>query len=401
MSRGVGVSMSIPHRVAFVMHGGKEPRGGEWATVSLIKRLDREQFSPIVFYGHDNAAVAQLIRDGVPTYRISSDSSLSQLYLREISLANPAVSFQIVVSLLRSRVIQSLTKLLKTHRVEILYCGDNFSKLVGGIAGRLTKRRVIGCCHDVLDRTLLGHVLRALNLLALDRVIAVSEAVRQSFPLRGPFSRKVITVCNGVDTRMFDPESTSLTIRSELGFDPATIVIGSIGTLDRNKGHESLLRAFYDLVTHCPESLRLVMVGEGPEKGRLQRLTHELGISTLVAFLGYRQDIPAVLKAMDIAVVPTLGFESFSLAAVEAMAMQVPVIASRLGGLAEMIEDGRTGFLYPAGDLASLTGLLRRLAEDAGLRGAMGKAGRARVLERYAVQFQDNRIQKEFLSLCA
>jgi glycosyltransferase involved in cell wall biosynthesis len=291
--------------------------------------------------------------------------------------------------------------MIEVHRIDFLYCGDNFSKLIGGVAARLTRRRIIGTCHDMLDRGLLGGMLKTLNLLALDRVIAVSDVVRGSFPMQGPMSGKVVTIPNGVDIQRFDPAHSVSTIRAELNLDPAAIVIGSIGMLDNNKGHACLLRAFHDLTQRCAETVHLIMVGDGPEKARLKQLAHELGLEMSVHFVGYRRDMPAILKGTDIVVVPSIEYESFSLAAVEAMAMQVPVVASRLGGLAEVVEEGKTGLFFSPGDHAQLFVALRALIADSTLRAKMGQAGRQRVRERYLATVQDQRIQEEFLSLCA
>ncbi len=383
------------------MHGGKPPRGGEWETISLIQRLDQRLFAPLVFYGHSNAAVASLEEAGVPTYQIPTNAFFQGLYLREASLVYPTIYVRVALNLIKSRVVQSLARLIEVHCIDFLYCGDNFSKLIGGVAARLTRRRIIGTCHDALDRGLLGGVLKTLNLLALDRVIAVSEAVRGSFPMHGPMSRKVVTIPNGVDIQRFDPAHALSTIRAELNIDPAAVVIGSVGMLDKNKGQVGLLRAFHELTQRWAEPVHLIIVGDGIEKARLEQLAHELDLERSVHFVGYRRDIPAILKGIDIIVVPTLEYESFSLAAVEAMAMQVPVVASRLGGLAEVVEDGETGLLFPPGDHAQLLAALRSLITDSALRARMGQAGRQRVCERYLATVRDQRIQKEFLSLCA
>lgn len=395
------VGKPVPRRVAFLIHGGKPPRGGEWGTVALIHRLDRTLFAPYVFYGHENAAVADLLQTGVPAFPIPTSPFFTDLYLRNASLANPALHLRIVWNLVKSRVIQSLVRMIEAHRIDFLYCGDNFSKVIGGVAARLTRRRIIGTCHDTLDRGLLGGVLKTLNLLALDRVIAVSETVRGSFPMHGPMSGKVVTIANGVDIQRFDPAHARSTIRAELNIAPATAVIGSIGMMDKNKGQAGLLRAFHDLTRRWAEPVHLIFVGDGPEKARLEQLTHEWDVERSVHFVGYRRDIPAILKGMDIIVVPTLEYESFSLATVEAMAMQVPVVASRLGGLAEVVEDGKTGLLFPPGDHAQLLAALRSLLADSALRARMGQAGRQRVRERYLATVRDQHIQREFLSLCA
>ena len=111
----------------------------------------------------------------------------------------------------------------------------------------------------------------------------------------------------------------------------------------------------------------------------------ELNIAHRVRFLGYLPEVREVLGRMQLLVMPTMHFESFGIAAVEAMAMGLPVVASRVGGLAEIVEDGRTGFLVKPGDAVELAGAVRRLMDSPDMRARMGQAGRCRAVEHFSL----------------
>ena len=111
----------------------------------------------------------------------------------------------------------------------------------------------------------------------------------------------------------------------------------------------------------------------------------ELNIAHRVRFLGYLPEVREVLGRMQLLVMPTMHFESFGIAAVEAMAMGLPVVASRVGGLAEIVEDGRTGFLVKPGDAVELAGAVRRLMDSPDMRARMGQAGRRRAVEHFSL----------------
>jgi len=149
-----------------------------------------------------------------------------------------------------------------------------------------------------------------------------------------------------------------------------------VGRLDSQKGQGHLLRAFQPLHARYPEA-RLLVVGDGDTRAELEALSRRSGIADAVRFTGYRRDIPAVLAAADVVVVPSLGAEAFGYTALEALAAGRPVVAYRSGGLEEIVEDGHTGLLVPSGDEAALTAALVRLADDPALGARLGAAGPA------------------------
>lgn len=204
-----------------------------------------------------------------------------------------------------------------------------------------------------------------------DLVIATSRAVAAQAP-----GARARVIYPGV--RIPSEPSTRA-----LGARPDTVVVGAAGRLVPIKGLIDLIDAMGRLNTAGP-ALRLEIAGSGPEQPMLERQARRLGIENRVAFLGWRENLGSTLSGWDIFVQPSLD-EGFGIAALEAMAAGLPVVASRVGGLCELVDDGRTGLLVPPGDPAVLAQCLAGLARDPERRRALGAAGRQRARERFSV----------------
>ncbi len=163
------------------------------------------------------------------------------------------------------------------------------------------------------------------------------------------------------------------------GFQLSTsdFIVGVAGRLAAEKGVSVLLEAMKDVLARVPKA-RLVVAGDGPERPALERQARDLGIDNRVAFLGMRADLPRVLAALDVFVLPSL-YEGFGLVVLEAMAVGVPVIATRVGGVPEVIEDGVTGLLVPAGDAKKLAEAVFRLEDNPRQAEALADRGSARL----------------------
>ena len=193
-------------------------------------------------------------------------------------------------------------------------------------------------------------------------------------------SKEIFITPFGVDTKKFK----NLNIEKNKN----ELVIGIVKTLTENYGIEYLIRAIKELENTLDienyKKIRLLIYGKGELKNKLEALTKELQIEDKVIFKGYisNEDIPKVLNEMDIFVVPSIN-ESFGVAAVEAMACEIPVIASSVGGLKEVIVDKETGYLVPKKDHKEIAKYLKKLILDKNLRTSLGENGRKRVLENY------------------
>lgn len=193
-------------------------------------------------------------------------------------------------------------------------------------------------------------------------------------------NRKIYITPFGVDTKKFK--------NFNIEKNKNEIVIGIVKTLTENYGIEYLIRAIKELENTLDienyKKIRLLIYGKGELKNKLEALTKELQIEDKVIFKGYisNEDVPKALNEMDIFVVPSIN-ESFGVAAVETMACEIPVIASSVGGLKEVIVDKETGYLVPKKDHKEIAKYLKKLILDKNLRTSLGENGRKRVLENY------------------
>jgi glycosyltransferase involved in cell wall biosynthesis len=230
----------------------------------------------------------------------------------------------------------------------------------------------------VLDRTIAR---------LLDRVIAVSHAAR-TFLIEGKGypPDKVVVVPNGRDLSQFAPGGHRDRVRTELGIADSVSLVGVVGRLEAQKGHRYLLEAWPAVVKAWPDA-RLVVIGDGSLRAELEQQARETGVAEHVMFLGFRSDIPHLLDAMDGVVLPSL-YEGMPLTAIEASAMARPIVATAVDGTPEVIEDGLTGWLVPPADPPALARALTRMLGDRARAAAVGRAGRARVLERFDLASQ-------------
>ena len=225
-----------------------------------------------------------------------------------------------------------------------------------------------------------GPYVRFLYNRAVDAVIAISEGVRAALVRVGVRAERIRVVPSGIDAGAFvAPPEARAAVRREwrLGDDDVAVVV--VGALEARKGHAVLLAAAAALAP-AGLGLRYVFCGEGRQAEPLVRAAAAL--DGAVELVGFRPDVAACLAAADVVALPSRQ-EGLGVAALEAMAAGRPVVASRVGGLAEAIVPEETGLLVPPGDPTALATALARLARDPGLRARLGAAGRARVRARY------------------
>jgi glycosyltransferase involved in cell wall biosynthesis len=198
-----------------------------------------------------------------------------------------------------------------------------------------------------------------------------ARATRRTIMGSAPWLRAddVSVIYNGIDTAPFDAAEPA-----NLGLPPGAVAMGFVGRFDVHKGVRDLAAAWPTVAGALPDA-HLVVTGKGPLEDELRAT---LADASRVHFLGYRKDVPAVMKALDVLVLPSYT-EGAPNVVQEAMAAGRAVVASAVSGTPELVDDGATGLLFPAGDRDALTRALLAVGGDAGLRARMGAAGRARV----------------------
>jgi glycosyltransferase involved in cell wall biosynthesis len=218
----------------------------------------------------------------------------------------------------------------------------------------------------------------------VDKVVAVSGAVRNAILASGIRRDKVTVIPNFVLLSRFDPEKVDrAAVRKGLGLLPEDRVIGYVGKLEDGKGIFDLLNAAAILQRRYP-GLKLVFVGEGTKREELARTAERSCLSGSVILTGIRRDVQSLYAAMDIFVLPSTCDEAFGIALIEAMSMGKPVVGAAVGGIPEIISHGETGLLVPPGDSDALANNLDRYLADRIFAETVAEAARRRVFETFS-----------------
>ncbi|MFQ6130804.1 MAG: glycosyltransferase family 4 protein [Armatimonadota bacterium] len=217
-----------------------------------------------------------------------------------------------------------------------------------------------------------------------NRIIAVCAQEREA-ALRSRICapEKIAVIENGLDLEAFDRAQEPAPERQELGLREEDVVIGTMGRLTRQKGQEHLVRALPAILGEQPAA-RVLLVGEGELRPRLEGLAWELGLSDRVVFAGHREDAAACYQVMDIFVLPSL-WEACPYAILEAMAAQTAVVASAVGGCRDIVEDRVSGVLVPPGEPRAIANAVLSILRNPERLAALGEAGRRRVEEHFAL----------------
>jgi glycosyltransferase involved in cell wall biosynthesis len=289
-----------------------------------------------------------------------------------------------------SGLMATVSRHLRSGEYDLLHTHEYKGNLIGGWSAWRLGVPSVASVRGYTDRTLPLRIYKWLDLGVtlhlFTRIVTVSEAVRRQVLRAGYPARRVLTLHDAVDTATFSPDRFQLgaRVRKELGCTEDHLLVCAVGRLSPEKGHGFLLAAFREVVVAVPEA-RLVLVGEGPLRSRLQAQVAGLTLSDHVIFVGYRDDVEAVIAASDLLVMPSLR-EGFGDPIIEAMALGRPVIASRVGGIVETVHDGETGLLVPPGDPDALAQAIVNLLRDPQARERMGLRGRQVALGEFGVE---------------
>jgi glycosyltransferase involved in cell wall biosynthesis len=341
--------------------------GLERIVQSLVRNVDRRRFEVEVVCARRGGALVQEIDAMGTRVRVLG---LRSYYPREILKA---------------------ARGLRLTRPQVIHSHGHFAGVVARAAAVLAGVPALVHHLHTLDDTLRERHLILERWLArsTSRILCCSRAVERYAHdrMRLPPER-LLTIHNGIDP---PPASGRDEARARLD-RPAPPVLGCVGGLSPHKGQAVLLRACA-LLSGGDGPRSIVLVGEGTERGRLEALSRELGLRERVAFLGERADARSLLPAFDLVVVPSVVREGLGLAALEAMDAGVPVVASSLGGLPEVVDEGRTGFLVPPGDPGALAQAILRVLRLPDRGSSLGEAARWRVEAEFRAAAMAKRVE--------
>lgn len=331
-----------------------EPGGTERQMTELIRRLDRRRFRPHVACFHKTGAWLPRIEPHA--------ASVTEFPIR--GFARPAAAVQLL----------AFARWCRRERIAVVQTCDLYANIfalpgavLAGVPVRIGSRREINP-----DKSPAQIRLQRLAYRCATKVVANSPAAKRRLEEEGLAPESIAVVANGLDPAAFSERESPDRVRT----------ITTVANLRPEKNHETLIAAAATLMRDYPH-LRFRIVGDGPRRPQLESLVRQRGLTSAFEFLGHRDDVPALLATSDVFVLPSRS-EAFPNGAMEAMAAGLPVVVSAVGGLLDLVDDGRTGLLVPPSEPDTLANTLRALIENPARAHALGCAARREVRRRYS-----------------
>lgn len=354
-----------------------EKGGAERFLVSLVKSMDRTRIEPVVCCLNWKGMWA---------------TELEERGIQVIEL-NKRHKFDI-------KAFIDLFRLMRKERFLIvntyLWTADVIGRLAAFLAGTpivITTAQNVdqwkGWWHRLVDRLL---------SLRTKMLIAVSGAVKDYYHQKvGIPLSKIMVIPNAIEWERFTGPVNTIYLYDELGLTAKDFILVCIGRLTRQKGQRYLLGSISRLCRKYPQ-LKVLFVGYGEEENNLLELAQKLGIDDIVRFLGYRQDIAQILHLSNALVLPSL-YEGLPLCVLEAMAAAKPVVATRVGGVEELVKNGQTGFIVAPENIEALAGAINNLINLRDQGKGMGEKGRQIVINNFSAQSIAQKTDELFLAL--
>lgn len=328
-------------------------RGGERQVLELMRRQRAAGDEPHLAAPSGSAVAARAAAEGFPVHPVAMRGTWD---------------------LASALAVARLHRLLRPH---VVHWHAARAHAIGALAALLAPgpARILSRRVDFLVRRSPGS--RLLYALPIDAILAISEGVRDALLRSGVPAARIRVVPSGIDLGPYTVPRDRETVRAREGIGPDEILVLQVAALAPHKSQRDLLHAARDAIARRPD-LRFWIAGEGALRGELERARDALGLGDRVRFLGFREDVPDLLAAADLFCVSSY-LEGMGTSTLDAMAAGLPVVATRVGGIPEIVEHGVTGLLVPARDPAALAEALVTLASDPALRERMGREASIKV----------------------
>jgi glycosyltransferase involved in cell wall biosynthesis len=352
-------------RILHIIESGG-PGGAETVLLNIVNNLDENRYHSIVALLRTGWLHQQLKKNGISTIVLNSARSYDVGLLLRLWLN------------------------VKGRRVDLIHSHLPDVNLYSCLAGFAAGVPVVTTYHGgpiEPRRRISPHSLKYSLIRRLStKIVAVSDCLRNDLVRIARFSpRKLRTIYNGVDWRRFGLPVNSTTKRNELKLAPDEKVVGMVANLRPAKGYEYFIRAAAIIVQNVPR-VKFLVIGENEDKLR-EKVTKEmdaLGMTDKVIFLGFREDVPELLRLLDVFMLSSIS-EGLSIATIEAMAAGVPVVVTRSGGPQEVVVDAKTGFLVSPRDEKSLAEKALLLLKNRRLAASMGKEAQSEVRTKFSI----------------
>ncbi len=339
---------------------GKGWRGGQSQALYLTKGLKERGFD-----------VSLICQDGSPLSQKATDAGIETYPLKMRFEFDP-------LSIIK------ISKILEKKKALILHSHDSHSATLG-ILSSLVHPVPIKISARKVDFSVKGNPFRKLKYDKLvSAVIAVSNGVKEVLIKDGIPESKIHTIYEGTDLKKFEIESTKEEWKQKLGFRKDKFLAGIVAHLTDHKGHIYLIESA-KILKEKSADLEILIIGDGELKDFLVSRTKELGVEDIVKFLGFRNDIPHLLKAIDLFVLSSY-LEGLCTSLLDAMASRLPIVATRTGGIPEAVEEGVNGILVPPRNPSALADAIYHLYRNRDLLIKMGENGYERAKKLFSVE---------------
>jgi glycosyltransferase involved in cell wall biosynthesis len=347
----------MPLKILYA-HGIQDIGGAETDLIAIIRGLDRERFQPFVACPPNGAFIERLRNLPVAVVPALFPSWRKLKDIWRIPIA-----------------VVSWAAILKRGKFDLVHINDYWWTPIVWLACRI---RGIPCLVHIRQQIEPRRV-KEYWLAKPKRVLAVCQEIREVAIDGGVDPNRIQVVYSGLDLSSTVEPLTGGPLRKRYGLHPEQLIIGAVANLFPRKGYEYLLEALVDVRKLVPD-VHCIIVGKGDEgyTEKLMNLVNANNLNAVVTFAGFQPNVLAYMADFDVVVLPSL-LEGFGIVLLEAMAMGKPVVASRVGGIPEAVEDGVTGILVPPAHSRKLADALVILLQNATLRQSMGEAGRKRV----------------------
>ncbi|MEM3369882.1 MAG: glycosyltransferase family 4 protein [Candidatus Micrarchaeia archaeon] len=380
-----------------ILDTGKEWGGGTNSLLELLKRIDKNRYHFIaLFYnnykkGYESDIKSEIEKLGIEFLLLEQKKQpailkiLKELFRILFFFNKNLKKYMIFLIDYQFRIktnAKRIAQILKDLKIDLLYMNNQpSSNFEGIIASKITG--IPALQHSRKETKLNCFEIKATNLW-LKKMICVSYGVKDAFVKQGIHAEKCVVVHNGIDPET-KPSISPFEIRKKLGISEDDILIGVVGSLIKIKRIIDLIDAFYILTYQTKNSVKCIIVGEGPEKDSLIEYAKKRKIQEKIIFTGFQSNAISYINAMDIFVL-TSEKEGLPRVILEAMLMGKPVVASNVTGPAELVIDGETGFLVPVRHPEIFANCILKLIKNPELRKQMGEKARKRAIEKFSIE---------------
>jgi L-malate glycosyltransferase len=350
----------------FQIDAGREWRGGQRQSLYLARELVKKGY-PFRF----------VVQPGSPLHEKAAAENLPVLPLMMKSELSFGSAFR-------------LARLMTRERCVLAHFHDAHAVAVGGMACRRAgvPIRIISRRVDFPLKT--NAFSKAKYTRDIDRIIAISDGVKDVLVKGGIAPAVIDVVPSGIDFAPFDAVTDRDFLRMEFGFAPDDFLAGIVAALEDHKGHRYLIEAARLIKSRAPKA-KIIIVGKGSLELELDKQARELQVDDLVYFLGFREDVPRLLASLDVFVLSS-HLEGLGTSIMDAMASRLPVVATAVGGIPEVVKDEETGLLVAPKSPEALAEAILRLYEDRALARRLGERGHEVVHEKFSAEAMARRI---------